>query len=105
MVAISFDPIHSAILSMDLQAGIVAVYAQGGELVTRAGTILRRARDAELTIIHVKVGFRPGLPEIHERNMLLSRIKASPGISNFLRAPRCNPSSGRAASERSGGGM
>ena len=87
MVAISFDPIHSAILSMDLQAGIVAVYAQGGELVTRAGTILRRARDAELTIIHVKVGFRPGLPEIHERNMLLGGIKASPRHQQLFAGP------------------
>jgi len=63
---------------MDLQAGIVSVYAPDGELVTRAGTLLQRGRDAGLTIIHVKVGFRPGLPEIHERNMLLGGIKASP---------------------------
>jgi nicotinamidase-related amidase len=63
---------------MDLQAGIVSIYAPDGDLVTRAGTLLQHGRDVGLTIIHVKVEFRPGLPEIHPRNMLLSGIKASP---------------------------
>ena len=65
-------------LSMDLQSGIVSVYAPDGDLVTRAGKLLQHGRDVGLTIIHVKVGFRPGLPEIHQRNMLLGGIKASP---------------------------
>jgi nicotinamidase-related amidase len=65
-------------LSMDLQSGIVSVYAPDGDLVTRAGTLLRQGREAGLTIIHIKVGFRPGVPEIHPRNMLLGGIKASP---------------------------
>lgn len=65
-------------LSMDFQAGIVSVYAPDGDVVTRAGTLLQHARAAGLTIVHVKVGFRPGLPEIHPRNMLLGGIKASP---------------------------
>ena len=74
----SFDPIHSAILSMDLQSGIVSVYDQHEDVATRAGALLQSGREAGWTIIHVKVGFRPGLPEIHERNMLLSAIKKSP---------------------------
>ena len=78
MTSTSFDPIHSAMLSMDLQSGIVSVYAPDGELVTRAGTLLQHGRDAGLTIVHVKVGFRPGLPEVHQRNMLLGGIKSSP---------------------------
>src|SRR5215831_6456330 len=65
-------------LSMDLQAGIVSIYAPDGGLVSRAGTLLQHGRDAGLMIVHVKVGFRPGLPEIHQRNMLLAGIKASP---------------------------
>jgi len=78
LVSTSLDPIHSAMLSMDLQSGIVSVYAPDGDLVTRAGTLLQHGRDVGLTIVHVKVGFRPGLPEIHQRNMLLGGIKASP---------------------------
>jgi len=78
LASTSFDPIHSAILSMDLQSGIVSVYAPDGDLVTRAGTLLQHGRDVGLTIVHVKVGFRPGLPEIHQRNMLLGGIRSSP---------------------------
>jgi nicotinamidase-related amidase len=74
----SLDPIHSALLSMDLQSGVVSIYAPNNEeLVARAGAVLQHGRRAGLTVIHVKVGFRPGLPEIHPRNMLLGGIKAS----------------------------
>ena len=62
----SLDPIHSALLSMDLQSGVVSIYAPNNEeLVARAGAVLQHGRRAGLTVIHVKVGFRPGLPEIH----------------------------------------
>ena len=64
-------------LSMDLQAGIVSIYVKD-DLPARAGTLLQNGRDAGLTIIHVKVGFRPGLPEVHRRNMLLGALKDSP---------------------------
>ena len=75
----SIDPRHSALLSLDLQKSIVSIYAPNeNDLVARARAILQQARHVGLTVIHVKVGFRPGLPEIHPRNMLLGPIKASP---------------------------
>src|SRR5262245_22208047 len=74
----SIDPAHSAMLSLDLQSGIVSIYARESDLATRAGELLQNGRDAGLTIVHVKVGFRPGVPEIHRRNMLLGAIKDSP---------------------------
>ena len=78
MAVNSLDPKHSAMLSMDLQAGIVSIYTRNDELLTRAGALLQQARETGLTIVHVKVGFRPGLPEIHRRNMMLGAIKDSP---------------------------
>lgn len=75
----SFNPVHSAMLSMDLQSGIVSVYTpDNDDLVVRAAALLRHGRRAGLTVIHVQVGFRPGLPEIHPRNRLLGGIKRSP---------------------------
>lgn len=66
-------------LSLDLQTGIVSVYApKKDDLIARARAILQQGRRAGLTVIHVKVGFRPGVPEIHPRNILLGAIKASP---------------------------
>jgi nicotinamidase-related amidase len=79
MLPTSIDPMRSALLSLDLQTGIVSIYAANdSDLVARAGVILQQGRRVGLTIIHVKVGFRPGVPEIHPRNMLLGAIKASP---------------------------
>lgn len=74
-------------LSMDLQSGVVSVYAADGDVVTRARTLLQHGRDAGMTIIHVKVGFRPGVPEIHDRNMLLGAIKKSFTHQQFFTGP------------------
>jgi nicotinamidase-related amidase len=75
----SFDPARSAVLSMDYQAGIVSIYAKGQEaMLARAASVLQGARRAGMLVIHVQVGFRPGLPEISSRNLLFGAIKASP---------------------------
>lgn len=78
MTALSIDPERSAVLSMDLQTGIVSIYAKDDpELVSRAAAVLKAARDRKMSVIHVKVGFRPGLPEISSRNRLFAAIKGS----------------------------
>jgi nicotinamidase-related amidase len=77
---ISFDPVRSAVLCMDYQSAIVSIYAgnQQEELVSRAASVLAQARSYGMAVIHVQVGFRPNLPEISPRNLLLSTIKSSP---------------------------
>jgi nicotinamidase-related amidase len=63
---------------MDYQAGIVSIYAKDQEdLLARASSVLKGARDSGMTIVHVQVGFRPGLPEVSPRNLLLGAIKSS----------------------------
>ena len=37
-----------------------------------------RRASAGLPVIHVQVGFRPGMPEISDRNALFAAIKSSP---------------------------
>lgn len=74
-----FDPKHTAVLSMDLQAGIVSRYLGDDDpLLLRARSVLERARTARCLVIHVHVGFRPGLPEVSERNPLFGAVKKSP---------------------------
>ncbi len=74
-------PIESAstaVLSMDLQTAIVSIYTKHQpDLVTRAAGVLKKARDRGLSVFHVQVGFRRGLPEISPRNSLFSSIKNS----------------------------
>lgn len=74
------DPARTAVLSMDLQSAIVKIYSGDQEptLVSRAAGVLRRSRESGFAVIHVQVGFRPGLPEISPRNALFAAIRNSP---------------------------
>jgi nicotinamidase-related amidase len=79
-----FDPKRSAVLSMDLQAGIVSTYVKDEALIPRAAGVLARARNAGAQVIHVKVGFRPNVPEASPRNRFLSAVKSSPRHQQFF---------------------
>ena len=70
---------------MDCQTGIVSVYTKPeGGFIERASNVLNAARDAGMTVIQVQVGFRPGLPEVSDRNKLLGAIKASKPHQEFF---------------------
>jgi nicotinamidase-related amidase len=62
---------------MDVQSGIVNRIADADALLERLGTALRVGRDRGLTIVHVKIGFRPGHPEISSRNRAFAGIAES----------------------------
>lgn len=84
----TFDPSTTAVVSMDMQSGIVSIYAGNQlELVTRAAHVLRAARARALTVIHIQVGFRPGLPEVCSRNPLFSAILNSPQHQQLFQGP------------------
>jgi len=75
---VTIDPARSALLFMDFQAAIVSIYTKSDSaLVERAAGLLAAGRNAGLTVIHVRVAFRPNLPEVSPRNKLLSSIKNS----------------------------
>jgi nicotinamidase-related amidase len=75
------------VLSMDLQAGLVSIYVKEPEFVGRAAGVLKLARGAGLLVVHVRVGFRPDLPEVSSRNLLLGAIKASPQHQKLFEGP------------------
>jgi nicotinamidase-related amidase len=83
------DPKHTAVLSMDCQAAIVSIYAKDDKdgFLTRAASVLDHARDIGLTVIHVAVGFRPGLPEVSARNALFGPIKSSAQHQKLFQEP------------------
>jgi nicotinamidase-related amidase len=77
--SLALEPARTAVLSMDLQSFIVAQYAKEPEaFLARVSSVLERARASALTVIHVQVGFRPGLPEVSPRNKLFDAIRANP---------------------------
>jgi nicotinamidase-related amidase len=74
----SLDVRRSAVLGMDCQAGIVSIYGKNQEgLVERAARVLERARALKMCVIHIQVGFRPGLPEISSRNQIFAALRNS----------------------------
>jgi nicotinamidase-related amidase len=80
---------HTAVLGMDCHAGIVSVYLKDDRdaFLTRASSALNHARSKGMMVIHVQVGFRPGLPEVSSRNVLLGAIKSSPQRQQLFQGP------------------
>ena len=85
----TIDPAHTAVLSMDCQAGIVSIYTREAKdtFLARVANVLNHARATGMTIIHIQVGFRPGFPEISSRNALFGVIKASEQHQQLFREP------------------
>jgi nicotinamidase-related amidase len=74
----SIDRRTSALLVMDFQTLIVDDYAAGAEaLLDRTAKLIAVARTAGMRVIYVVVGFRPGYPEVSDRNATFKGLKAS----------------------------
>jgi nicotinamidase-related amidase len=85
---LTLDRAHTALLAMDCQAGIVSQYVKpADEFLERASRVLKAARQAHMPVIHVRVGFRPGLPEIGDRNKLFAAVKSSPQYQKLFDGP------------------
>ena len=85
----TIDPAHTAVLSMDCQVGIVSIYTREAKdaFLVRVASVLNHARATGMTIIHIRVGFRPGFPEVCSRNALFAAIKSSERHQQLFREP------------------
>jgi nicotinamidase-related amidase len=90
-VAASFpiDPAHTAVLSMDCQVGIVSIYTKEHKdaFLARARSVLDHARGSGMMVIHIQVGFRPGLPEVSSRNAFFGTVKSSEQHQRLFQEP------------------
>jgi len=59
---------NTALLVMDMQAGIVAMLPQAATIVHNIAKAIAKARDQKIPVIYVVVGFRQGSPEISMNN-------------------------------------
>jgi nicotinamidase-related amidase len=83
------DSTHTALLNLDCQSGIVSIYTKDdlGAFVGRAASVLDHARASHMNVIHVRFGFRPGLPELSSQNQLIGAIKSSPQHQKLFQDP------------------
>ena len=64
----------TALLIMDVQQGIVERFARDGGYLDRLAMAIAAARGAGIPVTYVTVAFRPGYPEVSERNKTFSAI-------------------------------
>ena len=75
---LSIDRRTSALLVMDFQKLIVDNYGSDAKaLLNRTARLIAAARTAGIRVIYVVVGFRPGYPEVSDRNVTFNGLKAS----------------------------
>ena len=59
---------NTALLVMDMQVGIVAMLPDAATILGNVATAIAKARDKNIPVIYVTVGFRQGTPEISMNN-------------------------------------
>ncbi|HEY1959685.1 MAG TPA: isochorismatase family cysteine hydrolase [Polyangiaceae bacterium] len=65
----------SALLVMDVQPGILDRVPDGAAYLARVTEAVRAARTRSVAVIHVIVGFRPGMPEVSAKNLSFGMAK------------------------------
>ena len=77
---------RSALLVLDVQPGIIERTPDPAAYLARVSEAVHAARDRAVLVIHVIVGFRPGMPEVSVRNQAFSAAKQQRPA--FLSDPR-----------------
>lgn len=73
------DPARTAVLSLDIQKALVSIYTKNApEFLPAVSGVIAHCRKVQTTLLHVRVGFRPGFPEVSERNRFLAAMKSNP---------------------------
>ena len=62
----------TTLLIMDVQQGIVERYSHDVGYLDRLAAAIAAARNAGITVKYVTLAFRPGYPEVSERNKTFS---------------------------------
>lgn len=64
-----------ALLVMDMQLPILGMTSNPSELINNVAKAIKKAREKEIPVIFVVLGFRNGLPEISENNQIFYSFK------------------------------
>jgi nicotinamidase-related amidase len=78
---------NTALLVMDMQAGIVAMLPNATAILNNVAKAIAKARSQNIPVIYVVVGFRQGAPEISLNNKIFAGGKerfASMNMADFM---------------------
>jgi nicotinamidase-related amidase len=79
---------------MDIQPGILDRVPDPAGFLARATEVVRAARSHAVPVIHVVVGFRPGMPEVSAQNQSFSGLKEQPPAFVIDPQPAITPEGG-----------
>jgi len=89
---------NSALLVMDMQAGIIGAIPQSSPLIPNVASAIKTARSKNVPVIYVVVGFRQGAPEVSMRNKGFAAAKQRFGdtdMNQFMQViPELSPAEG-----------
>ena len=89
---LSIDRRTSALLVMDFQTLILDNYAADTKaLLNRTAKLVAVTRAAGMRVIYVVVGFRPGYPEVSDRNATFNGLKASGAFATGAENTKIHP--------------
>jgi nicotinamidase-related amidase len=75
---IAVESQRTALLVMDYQSEVVAMLGdRAAAALERTAALIAAARKADLPVIHVVVAFRPGYPELNQRNASFAAVAPS----------------------------
>jgi nicotinamidase-related amidase len=80
-----------ALLVMDVQQGIVDRFSAEPDYLPRLVRAIDAARGRDIPVIYVRVGFRPGHPEISPNNQSFHRLAQTTGFDDTDPATRIHP--------------
>ncbi|MFD3445735.1 isochorismatase family cysteine hydrolase [Microbacteriaceae bacterium 4G12] len=82
----------AALLVMDMQNGIVSRYAENKDLLLPIQKAVASAREHNIPVIFVRVGFSEGYPEINPRNKVFASIANYGGMTTSDEATQIHES-------------
>ena len=82
---------ESVLLVMDIQQGIVGRFGDTAGYLDRLAQAIAAARAAGIPVAYVRVGFRPGHPEISARDKTFAAIASSHALNDDDPAARIHP--------------
>lgn len=93
MPAENFDPARMALLVMDVQQGVVGRFAGDDpeRLLQPLCRAVAAARAAGVMVVYVRIGFRPGAPEISANNRRFAALAAAGGFALDDEATQIHP--------------
>jgi nicotinamidase-related amidase len=82
---------RTVLLVMDVQRAIVERFGDDDGYLGRLGRAIAAARAANIPVVYVVVGFRPGYPEVSPHNRTFAAIAAAGGFGDGAQAAEIHP--------------